>query len=929
MAEDTPGNDPVISQISTAELKRILTDRFAASVVKESWNRIWRPLAFLGVTGIALAGTLAFNLIDARVATQTSDIREKLQTSLSGQLSRDIPSGARLAVADAFVTQWGQRAMASLEHALEPGGELRARLDSLVREGLLEAWRTNSEHLRTAFLQQLRDQSDFRASFAGDVVQELARSGAVPRMTSDALRRSVETRSAEDSGILIALALLASMDQARANAGVAALVERAATREERSVALKALATVSFAGTTSEGDDTAALLRNALRSWRLYCAEVVCASDATARTSLANFFRRGRELPIDQRQAWVAALSRWHQDFVQQLDAPGRESSLDIVPQALARIGSAEAIEVLATWAQSDNLDLALSAASGIGSLSAEAYPDNLRIALFRAVWNKLVDPTTINAAVEEAAWMAIGMISRGTASATRGPYLTEASLSRSFLRSASGSGSSLAAWTTGRSFDFQDFSEIRRPPRDPCSIEADQRSQSVSRMRPGLCSLVALMRPARGTAEWFELRPYLTHRDRVALLGLLWAMSANAASHGAIAPSAKEAPLSDLLTLAQPTPPLLQLAAILIARTMSDREAWGAFDAFRNVMSDATPFLAANRWIHRPSDEDRTWFLDRVRQLPRPERRSVLMAMFGSLDPRVGSGSPRSSTPFSRSLRENPTGILNVLALALAADAPVAVELLERYDGFRELYRLMESSRLPFGFDDSSARRIGADIMQAAGWTPLERSGLSPASLNAEVAPLAPQADERFGLLRLPSGPEVFLRLSSPAGPVAFFEIDRREARLLQHNEIWILPRAAGTNPQPRTWAYRLSSHEAAELRVEMPVPLDIASGGTSVIEPDRLFRVHLNSGSDGTARVDGISRGDIIEVATYGLDRDVDTVVTLFRDETGLVNDDDGGDGLASRLSWEADRDGPLRLRLRNIGRSGGFSVLLTVRKP
>lgn len=58
MAIEPPGPEAILSQVSTSELRRILTDRFARDIGAEAARRVIKPLTFFGLPGIALAGGL-------------------------------------------------------------------------------------------------------------------------------------------------------------------------------------------------------------------------------------------------------------------------------------------------------------------------------------------------------------------------------------------------------------------------------------------------------------------------------------------------------------------------------------------------------------------------------------------------------------------------------------------------------------------------------------------------------------------------------------------------------------------------------------------------------------------------------------------------------------------------------------------------------
>lgn len=50
------GPEPLFAQVSTAELKRILNDRFAREVSSAAWARLLRALTLIGLPAIVAVG---------------------------------------------------------------------------------------------------------------------------------------------------------------------------------------------------------------------------------------------------------------------------------------------------------------------------------------------------------------------------------------------------------------------------------------------------------------------------------------------------------------------------------------------------------------------------------------------------------------------------------------------------------------------------------------------------------------------------------------------------------------------------------------------------------------------------------------------------------------------------------------------------------
>ncbi|WP_270938193.1 hypothetical protein, partial [Falsiroseomonas oryzae] len=446
-----------------------------------------------------------------------------------------------------------------------------------------------------------------------------------------------------------------------------------------------------------------------------------------------------------------------------------------------------------------------------------------------------------------------------------------------------------------------------------------------------LCALAALIRPKGGAAEWSVLRPPLVQRDRVTLLGLLWAMAADSVSEAAgLAPEARFAPLSDLLLSSQPAPPGFHLAGTLLLRTVPDRQAWLALEALGDEAGDPANFLAATRWLHRPGAEEGAWFADRLRAMPAQRRAILRDAILTSVAPPSQAGAQAASAPVElvvAAMRRSPT-VAQANALAIAhALAPAEVQATVEREGLLETLQDNVTGRAR-RLQRGSAQRLQAQLLGGAGWAAAWEALSAEPAVPPGSQPLAATHDGRFGRLQLPPGSMVRLEAPRDAGSVTLLHATTHRSRQLRPGESWYV--RAREDSGAGDWLFRLDG-EAAGLRLvsTLPAPLVLAREDSTrlpLVEPGRLYRVDsMAPEAEGWARLE-VARGDRLRIATLGLARGVDTVVALVREDDVLADDDDGGEGLESLLNWTADAPGEIRLRLQNIGRgSGGFELMVT----
>lgn len=941
MADEKSSAEALMTQLPLDEVKRILTDRFAREVAAETGRRLWRPITAFGLPGIVLFGSLLWHQLDSSVASRVTTLQTSLTTQISNQVGTQVTQlfaarsevarlEARIAIDSAFQGAQG----AALDQALADATKAErftAQLSSIVSAAMRGFWTAESPQLRSNFLVSLANDPEFRGSFARDVEQVLSREQAVPRIIAGALQQSLLGRRGDDRGQTVALALLAAVDQSKANEVVRTLLERSQEQGSHEVAIGALAAVSFASLTNEGRAASAMLTAALDAWSAHCGMAACGTDRALGEAMAAFLRLGRDLSGVDREAWIGALKAWHEGLIAAPTSRSRDASFLLVPRALAEIGTADAVGVITGWAVSANTELVLSSTQAIAGLPADTLRDRERIALFRTLWARVAAGDGVNLAVEEAAWMAIGQISNGAASATSGPWMTEAVELRGYL-ARQDRRSNASNWVAARPGARLGAPEIR-PLAAPCRLGSDasaglETDERAARLRADICALAALLRVGAGANEWYALRPPLVQRERMTLLGLLWALAVDRErDRGILTAEARFAPLNDLLLSQQPTPPGFHLAALLLLRSVPDRAAWQTMTALNAEGADSALFLAATRWMYRPTGDDAAWFAEQLVAMPPPRRAALLDMLLGSVSP----GLPEAQgTPLARltsaASRQLTVGLVNALALAALVDKSGLLEAAERENLFGRLQDIM-AGRARDAAPRNLVTRVQLALLAEAGWTPAWQS-LQTVEAVVIPAPLVPTHAEQFGRLRIPDGAVITLE-GPPRAQITLFHAETHQTRILRSGEPWTVSNPA--EGEIDAWLFRVATPaEGLRLAVVTARPIDLAAADTSQLAALELgvpFRVaSLRADTAGFARIDGVRRGERLRITTFGLGRRVDTVVAVMLGTEVVAEDDDGAnDGLASQLDWTADRAGPAVLRVTNIGLTGAFNLLVT----
>lgn len=967
MAQDASGFEPLVSQIPTNELRRTLTDRIARDAADAAARRILRPLTFFGLPGVVLVGTMVWQLLDSAVSGKVSAARTELTREITNSITQSTQSfiqnrfevldartanAVRSAVEQAFAGQQAGAVRDALRRHTE-AADFRAELGGIVLNEMRIAWNRSSDELRSAFLQEMMQKEEFRRIFALDVERALAEGASVSRILSGALSQTIQRRP-EGGNHAVALNLLASMDQGAANRVVFAMLGAGGNVAERDAALQALVAVGFQGLPPGAPTPApsAMLDAALTAWSEHCTAYRCGPDQPVTRAMAAFLTRGRGLAGRDGESWVLALKLWHEALVADHDKPSREASLGLVPAALGAIASPDAVRVLTGWFSSSDTELALSAAVAMNALPAEAFSDADRHAFFRTLWPTVAGREGVRPALEEAIWMALGIVSRGQASAIHGSFRAEAGLLRQ-MSDATEARSDLTDWMdeSGRGVRYAALrGRVLAPPSDPCALTTTptvwrDEFERPTQLRANLCALAALVRPARGLAEWNALRPALVQREQVALLGVVWTLATDAArdlSEAAIA--ARFAPLTDLLMSQSPAPAEFQLAAMLMLRTVPDRPAWTAIERLGPDFDAHQALQVATRWLYRPGQEDKAWFIDRLRAMPESFRAGALAAMASAVlrEPIDDRGLPTNLRALARefALRSTLAGF-NALYVAETVDPAAARAAIEGAGSLPALAAIVSGTRRVSGIRPADAERLKAALLANGGWsgaiTALD--GL-PAQNPGEAFRMVHEG--RFGHVSLQEGGMVALAASRRGGgggplTVTFFNPATLHMHVVREGAHWRIGGNDRRSGGSGTWLYRVngSAPGSAELRLE-PASIGMLEAAPSAegaaratMQPGRPFRIRsLPESPEATAgqgwlRLEGLAAGTRLRVTTYDLDERVDTTVALFQPSGArLGSNDDIVGGLASSLEIAVARAEPLLLRLQNIGTAGSFTV-------
>lgn len=940
MPPDPSSIDPLISQIPTSELKRVLIDRFAKDVVLEARQKIWRPMTIFGLPGIILGGTLAWGALDqsltSRVAIRTAEIESRLGGVLSERTNTEVERKLHLA----FSSQQGAVLQATLSQTIGTP-EFRALLQKIAQEASQQALGQQMTALQGRFVDDILRNNEFLEQFARRVEAIMANGGSVERIIAGALEQSVKRARFDDEGLKASLPLLAAVNQRIANTVVREILGRRGEAQQREAALLSLDSVNFPGMTSDDG----MLEEVLTLWAEYCSLVRCPAEHASTQAVAAFLRRGRDLTDAGRTAWIATLRKWHETIVAG-DAPARAASLHLVPAALAAIGTPESVMTLTEWFSAPNSDLALTAATAVAALPSRTLHDAERFALFRQLWPKVMTPATSREALAEAGWMALGAVSRGRADAG-GLYRAEAALIQLQSRNERPL-SQLAAWASNRP---NTLARLRGPSplpqlsQTPCALPANTSAGSAehheTNPRPhiNLCGLVALIRPQNGEPEWNELRRVARwDQNEVATLGLLWAIAAVRTAGDAAPWERRLAPLPDLLLARVPSPAPFQLAAMAVLRTVPDRLALQALGAIRPSAGDARLFVVAAPLVLRGSADGHRLFSDQLLAMQEPVRLAILRELAGTaLAIPETLSLPRAVDELVRRLAAPSPPVspatFNTLRFIHAVAPEEALAAIERNDGFRSLQRIAEGVNRIVGAD---AATLHATLLTDSGWEGARGAQITPSPGRGAFLPLVPAHQGRFGRVRLQDRDIMTIDWEDPGKrnetlpAVTFFNPATHQVQVLRQGASWaIRSREAG---DAEDWLFRLPD-DAPAMRMRtiepqrlvpaptIPAPLVVTFSPGQIYQIDTLKQAQ-NDELLGYVRFDGLPPRQRIRISTFDLDDDVDTVVAVMRDLRPVAENDDDGEGWASALNWQVDDMGSVLVRLGNIRTDGMFRL-------
>ena len=941
---DEKGSEPLFAQIPTAELRKILSERFARDVTSATWAKLLRTFTFFGLPGIVAISGLLWKVLDTEVAGKISAQRREVAADIAKSVDRDIAAARETLesrvnerVAAAFTNQYGQAVQSQLRSAMAERS-FQSEMRATVRREVLGVWAQENEPLRRNFLEQVTANRGFLDDFAQQVARAMAQSDTVPVIIAEALDKTVLGARQEDAGrALAALALLAAVDQGRANAAARRLLTPGddGKHELRDMALRGLRHVGFRGLEAPAGDATKMLELALSAWPAHCAAAACDLEQEMAQGLGGFFARGGELPGAERDAWVAMLSLWHEEMLRGGDRV-RRASVHLVPRALNAIGTDEALGTLVRWFTSSRTDLALSAAGALGDQAASNLGDPERLALFKKLWPQSASAELRRALMAEAEWMALGRVSDGGADPV-GAFRSEADLVRARPRRIAGR-SPIARWAPPHPAGLE-RQRTPVPPAEPCAMGTEAPSQH----RAQLCALAALIRPDRGAVEWSELRQVTPwEEDETEMLALLWTISASRATEGASGAEARLVPVTDLLRMRAPAPAGWRLAAMLLLRTAPDQAAWRALRQLRPSPAEAPMFVAASRWLFRPGAAGQAWVVEELRELPPAVRTAVAREIVAAALPPEEADADNRIRAVIRRLPSSGVAALNALRFAYAYEPDGVLAEVERENAFRSLADAASGGAPGGGVQAGAAEELLAALLHRAGWSQAviemaRDTAPPPAPHGGARTPLNPSVQSRFGRLRLSGGDTLTVapaeagKASGAFPPVTFYNPQTRETRVLGAGGSWGLRGDA-----EEEWMFRLGAGTPAlQLLAVPPETLVLAAEPSAadlpVVEAGRVYTVQaLPDGAGGSADAAGWARtprlreGDRLRISTFELAEGVDTVVELHRDAAEIGRNDDAGEGWESQLEWTADRDGEALIRLVNIGTPGAFRLAM-----
>jgi hypothetical protein len=936
-AESTANStEPVVSHIPTAELKRILTEQFRRQVVDDIRKKFLRPFALISLPGIAIAGGIMWKVVDNSMKGYVDEASKERIETLRKSADQTIATHRRELTAElqtglaTVITGHHQAAIAKTLQDAVANENFQAQVNGRVTAAISSAWTQQRAALEQEFSKRIMEDRQFREAVAEEVRKAFVSGRALNEIIASSLEMAIRSARVDDAGQAVTLALLAAVDPKRANAVIHFIVKRS--DHDQAIALQALNSVNFAGM----NDDDGLLADALALWESYCTTRACAQDSEARERISNFLKNGGELQDDGRARWTQALRLWHEQLVAGQEIY-REASLDLVPQALRRMGTPEASEILLQWLTGANAQLSLSATTAIAAQTDRLLPDERRLALFRSLWTKMMAGAPPRERLADAIWVAINEVSGGGADPFSF-YRHEAKLIAEVLPR-TGAPRHITDWMRSRRI-------TGRPQPVACAGRTDTPDTDTAvemRRRADLCALIALARPEDGNGEWNQLRQSTRWDDHPAMatLGLIWASAAVRGNEATM--HARLAPVEDLLKAQSPIPREFRLAAMMILRTARAGDAWQRLATLDLKPDDAGLFLVG---LNVPRDEARQPtgrsatrgvpqlvppLLDPLRKLPDHLRGPVTAELVAALNRQPPKPLAETIEDAMRAIQPGTVSAetlaaVSAIRLAHAVAPRLVLAAAERSNAFVALDNIVSGAATAPRQRRVEARVLIDELLAGSVWQRVGEAEVPAISPAGPVVTLKPSLEDGLGRVRLAEGTQ--LRLRAPRGQsVVFHHPTTRETRVLDVDTPWSIGNQASDTAEE--WLFRLESMASADIALAEPetlVPARTGDGADApAIRTGQTYRVSLsrrtpNEEAVGRIRLN-VQKGQSLVFTTFGLASRVDTVVSIVRNGATLEEDDDNGEeDLASLLRWQADRDGPVTIELKNIGNDGRF---------
>ncbi|MEJ1937111.1 hypothetical protein WDZ92_43515, partial [Nostoc sp. NIES-2111] len=330
--------EPLVSQVPTAELRRVLSDRFRKEVADATWQKVARSVLFFGLPGIIAIVGVVWKLLDATIqtsvatavrpaqdqlssetrllTTRINDISGRLTERMEGQIReavvdmrQQVQRDINATVSSAVLSAFDRQRMAVLEEQLRQvaqSAEFTAFFRSRVEQALQDIFKDRYAAITTQFTTQLMQDGPFQDQLSRRIASALESTGRIREIIAAALSGAVRESGPENVGRMNALAVLAALDQPRANAAILDLLQRAEEQDHYVIALEALAHTGFRGFENQPTDADTLLDKALRTWMAHCASTRCTPGDERSVAMTTFFLQGRDLRDAERARWIAA-----------------------------------------------------------------------------------------------------------------------------------------------------------------------------------------------------------------------------------------------------------------------------------------------------------------------------------------------------------------------------------------------------------------------------------------------------------------------------------------------------------------------------------------------------------------------------------------------------------------------------------------------